>query len=109
MEEIFENLARVPRFKDVPQERIAFEQLGGLTNRNYKVSLDGEAYVLRVAGEGTSEYIDREVEAYESLAAMEPASMFDHLYAVLPAAYRGQRSQVQEAIGDVDPSRRCNR
>ena len=34
MEEVFENLARVPQFKDVPRERIACEQLGGLTNRN---------------------------------------------------------------------------
>lgn len=71
MDEVFENLARVPRFRDAPREQITFEQLGGLTNRNYKVSLDGEAYVLRVAGEGTSEYIDREVEAHNARVAAD--------------------------------------
>jgi thiamine kinase-like enzyme len=71
MEEVFANLARVPQFKDVSRERIAFEELGGLTNRNYKVTLDGEAYVLRVAGEGTSEYIDREVEAHNARVAAD--------------------------------------
>ena len=71
MDEVFESLARVPRFRDVPRERITFEQLGGLTNRNYKVSLNDEAYVLRVAGEGTSEYIDREVEAHNARVAAD--------------------------------------
>ena len=71
MEEVFENLARVPQFKGVPREHIAWEQLGGLTNRNYKVTLGGEAYVLRVAGEGTSEYIDRKVEAHNARVAAD--------------------------------------
>jgi thiamine kinase-like enzyme len=71
MKEVFENLARIPLFEDVATERIACERLGGMTNRNYKVSLDGAAYVLRVAGEGTSEYIDREVEAHNARVAAE--------------------------------------
>ncbi len=71
MEEVFKDLARVPRFKGVARERIGCAQLGGLTNRNYKVSVDGESYVLRVAGEGTSEYIDREVEAHNARVAAE--------------------------------------
>lgn len=69
MDELFEQLARVPSFKDVPPERIAAERLGGLTNRNYKVTLDGASYVLRVAGEGTSAYIDRKVEAHNARVA----------------------------------------
>jgi thiamine kinase-like enzyme len=71
MEEVFEKLARIPLFKDVPPERVTHERLGGLTNRNYKVTLDGESYVLRVAGEGTSEYIDRAVEAHNARVAAE--------------------------------------
>jgi len=69
MEEVFEQLARVPLFKEVPPARIAAERLGGLTNRNYKVMLGGAAYVLRVAGEGTSDYIDRKVEAHNARVA----------------------------------------
>ena len=71
MEEVFEKLARIPLFEGVAAERIACERLGGLTNRNYKVSLDGASYVLRVAGEGTSEYIDRVVEAHNARVAAD--------------------------------------
>ena len=41
----------------------AIERIGGLTNRNYKITLGPERYVLRLAGAGTSEYIDRAAEA----------------------------------------------
>jgi thiamine kinase-like enzyme len=55
-----------------PDERPRLEVLGGgLTNHNYKVVLDsGEAYVVRVAGDGTDLLgIDREVEHEASLLA----------------------------------------
>ena len=45
------------------------ERLGGLTNRVYRVRAGGEALVLRVPGEGTEAYIDREVEAVNARAA----------------------------------------
>ena len=37
---------------------------GGLTNRNFKVIVEGENdhYMLRIAGEGTEEFIDRKAE-----------------------------------------------
>ncbi len=38
--------------------------------------------------------IEAAVTAYESRAPLAPASMFDHLYAELPASYRAQRSEV---------------
>lgn len=37
-------------------------RLGGLTNRNYKVISDNDAYVVRLPGEGTKEMIDRNDE-----------------------------------------------
>jgi thiamine kinase-like enzyme len=45
------------------------ERLGGLTNRVYRVRAGGEDLVLRVPGEGTEAYIDREVEAVNARAA----------------------------------------
>ena len=69
MEGDIKQLARIPRFRGVDPAGIGIERLGGLTNRNYKVTLDVEAYVLRVAGEGTSEYIDRDVEAHNARVA----------------------------------------
>jgi thiamine kinase-like enzyme len=48
---------------------VAVERIGGLTNRNYKVTLGPERYVLRLAGAGTSDYIDRAAEAHNARVA----------------------------------------
>jgi thiamine kinase-like enzyme len=56
-------LARIPLLAGRPLERLQAEPLASLTNRNYKLSLDGESYVLRIAGVGTERYIDRAAEA----------------------------------------------
>ena len=54
-----------------PGRSLDIEELcGGITNRNVKVSIDGEAYVLRVGGKDTELLgIDREAEHRASLAA----------------------------------------
>ena len=38
------------------------EKLGGLTNRNYKVTVNNQKYVFRLPGEGTEELINRKEE-----------------------------------------------
>ena len=48
---------------------LAIERIGGLTNRNYKITLGLERYVLRLAGAGTSDYIDRAAEAHNARVA----------------------------------------
>jgi thiamine kinase-like enzyme len=57
-----------------PGQQVRVEVLGGgITNHNLKVEVDGEAFVLRVAGKGTELLgIDRrvELEAAESAAAL---------------------------------------
>jgi thiamine kinase-like enzyme len=54
-----------------PGRRAEIEELGGgITNRNFKIVLDGEAYVLRVGGKDTELLgIDRSVEHGASLVA----------------------------------------
>jgi thiamine kinase-like enzyme len=49
---------------DAPVRRLA-----GLTNLNYLVETDGEAYVLRVPGAGTGEYINRRDEEIAARSA----------------------------------------
>ena len=44
-------------------------RLGGLTNRVYRVRAGADPIVLRIPGEGTEAYIDREVEAVNARAA----------------------------------------
>ncbi|MCP4430994.1 MAG: phosphotransferase [Gammaproteobacteria bacterium] len=48
---------------------MTIEQLGGLTNRNYKVNCERGSFVLRLAGEGTSDYIDRKAELFNASIA----------------------------------------
>jgi thiamine kinase-like enzyme len=70
LERVYAALARVPLFRNVRQEDIKFELLSGaLTNVSYKVTVGRAAYVLRLAGEGTSDYIDRVAEKHNARVA----------------------------------------
>ncbi len=70
MDGVYAALARVPFFANVPQEVIKLDRLGGaLTNVCYKVTIGSAAYVLRLAGEGTSDYIDRTAEEHNARVA----------------------------------------
>ena len=60
----------MPLLKDVPLENVGIERLGGaLTNVSYKVTTEAGTYVLRLAGEGTSDYVDRTAEGHNAQIA----------------------------------------
>src|SRR5690554_4846991 len=59
-------IAALPPFADQAPESWRLEPLGGLTNRNVKLSRDGESYVVRLAGRGTDRYINRAREAHNA-------------------------------------------
>jgi len=62
-------LQRVPQFASARELDVS-ELSGGITNKNYKVVADGEAYVLRMGGNETRHLgIDRKVEYGCTLAA----------------------------------------
>jgi thiamine kinase-like enzyme len=70
LERLYAALERVPFFGSARQAGIEIERLGGgLTNVSYKVTTGGAAYVLRLPGEGTSEYIDRKAEEHNARVA----------------------------------------
>lgn len=74
-------LARVPLLKDARLEDVGIERLSGaLTNVSYKVTTDAEAYVLRLAGEGTSEYVDRTAEGHNAQVAATAGVNAEVLY-----------------------------
>jgi len=70
-DELVRTLAAIPQFVGTSLDGPVIERIGGLTNRNYKVTIGEESYVLRLAGAGTSEYIDREAEAHNARIAAE--------------------------------------
>lgn len=74
-------LACVPLLQDVRLENIGLERLSGaLTNVSYKVTTEAGAYVLRLAGEGTSDYVDRTAEAHNARAAAAAGVNAEVLY-----------------------------
>ena len=62
-------LARVPFLDEASAESAV--RLGGLTNLVFQVKQDGADYLLRIAGEGTGDYIDRSVEAHNAKVAAD--------------------------------------
>ncbi|MBQ9229558.1 MAG: phosphotransferase [Prevotella sp.] len=48
---------------------VQIKQIGGMSNKNYKVSYDGNDYVLRVPGNGSSGMVTREYEEQNSILA----------------------------------------
>ena len=64
-------LDRIPLFDGVPRAAIACERLGGLTNLVYRLDAGDRRYLLRIAGEGTADYIDRKVEGHNARVAAE--------------------------------------
>ena len=47
------------------------EPAGGMTNKNYKICVKGIRYILRVAGTGTEQMINRNTEMFNSAIASE--------------------------------------
>lgn len=67
MGKIFEILSMVPELVEKNAQVSAIEVLpGGLTNFNFKVTVDGVTYAVRVAGPGTHEYLDRPAEKFNA-------------------------------------------
>ncbi len=71
---------------------------GGITNRNFKVEVDGEAYVLRIGGRDTELLgIDRYVEHEASIAAAR--------LALAPEVLRYERGYLVTRFIDGEPGR----
>jgi thiamine kinase-like enzyme len=68
-DEVARCLATIPIFAETTIERLKIARIGGLTNRNYKITTGPHSYVLRLAGAGTSAYIDRKAEAHNARVA----------------------------------------
>ena len=62
-------LQRIPLVKD--RDGLQVTRLGGLTNLVYRIEDGANAYVLRLPGEGTNEYIDRAVEIHNAGVAAD--------------------------------------
>ena len=69
--EVYEALESIEGFNQLMSHTMIIGRLGGLTNRNYKIDCERGSFVLRLAGEGTSDYIDRKAEYYNASIASQ--------------------------------------
>ena len=70
-QEIQAQLRRIEQAAGLDLTTLELERLGGLTNRNYRLESPSGSFVLRLAGAGTSEYIDRQAEEFNARLASQ--------------------------------------
>lgn len=64
---IFKMISEIPFFQEKGARINAIDILpGGLTNSNYKVTIDNATYAVRLAGDGTAEYLNRPAEKHNA-------------------------------------------
>lgn len=68
-DELWQRLARIDELRNLDPESASLERLGGMTNRNFHLKTPDGEYAVRIAGDGTDEYIDRSIEAHNARAA----------------------------------------
>lgn len=69
MKDIHDVIKMVDDWKDKKYD--IKELTEGLTNKNFKVTIEGKSYVVRIPGKGSDIFIDRKVEYHNTLAASE--------------------------------------
>ncbi len=62
---------RIPILKDIPVTELTAKRLGGLTNLVYCLTYSDKKWLLRVPGEGTSEFINRQNEEHDAKVAAD--------------------------------------
>ncbi len=80
---IEEAIARIPQWAGVSERAAAFLP-GGITNSNYRVDVDGESFVVRIAGNDTALFgIDRQRE-YRCTVAANKSGVGPEVFVFLP-------------------------
>lgn len=69
VEKVLAILGKVDGFGGVNPSEAKIVRLGGMTNLVYRVETRGQQVIVRIPGEGTENYIDREVEVHNVSAA----------------------------------------
>ncbi|MFQ5785317.1 MAG: phosphotransferase, partial [Alphaproteobacteria bacterium] len=114
-DEAFAALARIPLFRGLTRAEIVVARLGGLTNRNWRVTAPVGDFVLRLAGEGTNDLIDRAAEAHDARLAAEAGVGAEVVFAdpaagvLLCCFIAGAVTMTASDFGDPDMLRRAAR
>ena len=67
---VIDAMKRIPQLQDYFPDSIECERLGGRSNLVYRIRADDSNYLLRIPIEGTETYIDRQIEEFNTKAAI---------------------------------------
>ncbi len=73
MDEVSQIIARIPAWTSAKEIRV--ERIAGLTNANYRITVDGERFVLRVSGQNTDRLGINRIHEAAALQAAEVAGI----------------------------------
>ena len=110
-DEVTRALRKLAAFRDCHEVTVT-PLGGGLTNRNYRIEIDGASYVLRIAGAGSEKLLidrPRELVAARAAAAAGVApDVVDHLadHTVLVTRFVSGKPLTEESARQVDVLRR---
>ena len=110
--QIDEVMRRIPLLAGLGVGDVTAERLGGLTNRNYLLGTPKGKFVLRIPGEGTSEYISRKNEAHAARVTSDigvnaPLVFFDESDGIQLAGFiEGAATMNVERFKDLGSVRR---
>ena len=66
-ENLRSHLHKIFEDKDISKAEIV--KIGGMSNKNFKVTIDGKSYVLRVPGNGSEGMVERSNEEFNAIEA----------------------------------------
>ncbi len=102
-------LNTIPLFAAIDANSVSIERLGGLTNLVYRVDSGQRSVCLRLPGQGTEEYINRENEAQAAQAAasagVSPGVLYSDSDGVMVTEYiDGAVTMTPELFKSIDQS-----
>ncbi len=105
--------SKLTPFDGMKFEDAVFEKIAGLTNRNFRLTVRGDSYVLRVPGEGTEHYVDRKADEHAGRIAADvgvnaPIVYYDSSTGVQPTRFIPDAvTMTPERFHDLDLVRRA--
>jgi len=114
LSKVIDILRNVAGFADVKPDEVKITRLGGLTNLVHLVEARGKKVVVRIPGDGTESYINREVEVHNARAAekagVAPAVLWadaksgamvtralEHIETMTPALFKSRKGSPARA------------
>ena len=77
---VIDAMKRIPQLQSYSPDTVECERLGGRSNFVYRIGIDDADYLLRVPSKGSEIYIDRQVEEFNTRAAIAAGFSPDLLY-----------------------------